>query len=190
MSRAVDLAPMSRQLLDYWHARRRGPGLPARTDFDVICDLPRLAAYVMLIEVLEGPAFRFRVIGTALVDRARRNVTGRMLDREIYGDHIDEVLMPLAQVVEQRRPVRVRGLARGVKTAPAPMESFCVPLSESGADRVAYILTVVSFDRQGDEAEPEARTVEVLAQDVCQPPLARSSTPRSAVMSKPRPVAS
>jgi hypothetical protein len=118
----------------------------------------------MLIDVLEGPAFRYRVIGTALVDRARRDVTGHMLDRALYGDHIEEVLAPLRQVVERRRPVRVCGLARGVKTMAAAMEFFCVPLADRDPDRVAYILGVVSFDakRQRDEAESEAPMVDVL----------------------------
>jgi hypothetical protein len=143
---------MSRQLLEYWRARKGGAAMPRRADLDLISDLPRLAAYVLLIEVGEGPRFRYRIVGSALVERAHRDVTGRELDRAIYGEHIDEVLAPLRTVVAEKRPVRVRAFARGVERAPTRMEFLCVPLAGDDPDRVAYILGVLSFERGSEPA--------------------------------------
>ncbi|GIL38959.1 PAS domain-containing protein [Roseiterribacter gracilis] len=161
------LEPMSCRLLDYWSARRGDAALPRRAAIDLVCDLPALVAHCLLIEVGEGPSFRYRVVGTALADRARRDATGKMVSKEIYGDHLDDVLRPLCAVVETRRPVRVRGVERGIKMSSTPIEFVCVPIADDESDRVAFALGVISFldvhiERDDNDLWFDALTTEIL----------------------------
>jgi hypothetical protein len=164
-----ELAPALRQLFDYWRARSQ-QRLPTRADVDLIADLPRLAATAALIEVIDQRQFRYRILGSTLVERARRNLTGRMIDRDIYGDELDDVLRPLREVVAQRRPVRVRGVARGVRKMNTPIEALCVPLAaQAGDELVGFILVVMVYETKPtfELAEPGAQPFELITCDVC-----------------------
>jgi hypothetical protein len=66
--------------LGYWSRQRGAKSMPARADIDPI-DLVRILPKVLLIDVLpERPFFRFRVVGTSIVDWANFDATGRTLD--------------------------------------------------------------------------------------------------------------
>ncbi|GIL38960.1 PAS domain-containing protein [Roseiterribacter gracilis] len=164
---SVDLAPISRLLLDYWRSRSHDR-LPTRAEIDLVCDLPQLVANAALIEVIDETHFRYRVVGSTLVDRARRNVTGLMLDEQLYGDDLDEVVRPLREVVLHRRPVRVRGYARGVRKTTTPIEALCVPVAaRDDAFKVGFIIVVMSYESSSDDSASESQPVELVTCEVC-----------------------
>jgi hypothetical protein len=55
------------RLFEYWD-RKRGPrAMPARRDIEPT-DLVPLLPHLMMVDVEEGPRFRYRVFGTAVVE--------------------------------------------------------------------------------------------------------------------------
>ncbi len=79
-----------RQLYDYWLAQHAGDRPPARADIDPT-EIPRLLPDLLLVEVVEAPAlrFRFRLAGTRFTQLYGENVTGRWLDELMLGDWQD-----------------------------------------------------------------------------------------------------
>ena len=95
-----------RALYDYWRARHRGGRLPARGDIDP-ADLRRLLPRLALIDVLrEGDdlAFRYRLTGTEIVNRAGRDPTGKRFDELYRGDYLQTANTTYRQVVDTGRP--------------------------------------------------------------------------------------
>jgi hypothetical protein len=70
-----------RRLYQYWCEKRGGRRFPARADIDPL-DFAYVLGYVMLIDVTYDPLrFRFRLYGSALLDRnSAVDMTGRYLD--------------------------------------------------------------------------------------------------------------
>lgn len=59
-----------RELLEYWRSKRGSRLMPARADIDPI-EIPTLLPIIGLVDVLDGGArFRFRLLGTEVVDAA------------------------------------------------------------------------------------------------------------------------
>ncbi len=77
IARSEVASPILRDGLDYWQSKRGPSGLPGRRDLDPT-EIPRLLPYVELSEVVEGGAdFRFRLVGSHLVDTDDINPTGK-----------------------------------------------------------------------------------------------------------------
>lgn len=77
--------PNLRRLHDYWRSKRPVTGLPRRRDIDPV-EIGPLLNYVLLLSVERDPLrFRYRLIGSAIADVSRPNVTGRYMD-EVYPD--------------------------------------------------------------------------------------------------------
>ena len=73
-------APLLKQLYADWQARRLGRSMPAREDFDPL-DLRYVLGKLLLIDVLQQPLqFRFRLVGSDLVQRSGVDLTGKTLD--------------------------------------------------------------------------------------------------------------
>ncbi|MBK1670239.1 hypothetical protein CKO28_19605 [Rhodovibrio sodomensis] len=92
-------------LYDYWRSKQQGDRLPARADInpaDLRYMLPRLA----LIDVLRedaGIAFRYRLTGTEIVNRAGRDPTGKRFDELYRGDYLKTAQETYRTVVETGR---------------------------------------------------------------------------------------
>lgn len=91
----LDEAPLSglgREFLAYWRAKcPPGGGFPTRADIAPE-EILQLLPYIFMVDVLpetrEGPDYRFRLVGTAIMDLEGEH-TGRLLsqmfpDREAY----------------------------------------------------------------------------------------------------------
>lgn len=67
-------------LYDYWLRQRRGRRMPSRRDLDPV-DLPRQLANMMLIDIEHQPfRFRYRLVGTRVVDASAEDRTGAYFD--------------------------------------------------------------------------------------------------------------
>ena len=72
--------PQLRILAELWATKRRGGTLPCRSDFSDE-DLRPWFGHMLMVDVVEGPhRFRFRLMGTSLVDAASRELTGKFFD--------------------------------------------------------------------------------------------------------------
>src|SRR4051812_22620200 len=74
--------PRFREFFDYWRSKAPPGRLPGRQHIDPL-DIPHLLPGVALFDVLRngtGLRFRWRLIGTALVDAIGDDYTGRFVD--------------------------------------------------------------------------------------------------------------
>ena len=70
-------------LFCYWDSLRPAGGLPARKDFDPT-QIPDLLRNIWLIDVVPPePRFRYRLVGTAIVEARGYDQTGSFLDQEV-----------------------------------------------------------------------------------------------------------
>jgi hypothetical protein len=68
------------QIHAYWQAKRGERRMPSRWDINPT-EIPRLLRNLMLIDVLYAPIrFRYRLIGTNVVDATGENRTGKCFD--------------------------------------------------------------------------------------------------------------
>jgi hypothetical protein len=68
------------EIHDYWLAKRGERRMPSRWDINPT-EIPRMLRNLMLIDVLYAPIrFRYRLIGTNVVDATGENRTGKCFD--------------------------------------------------------------------------------------------------------------
>jgi hypothetical protein len=132
--------------VDYWNAKRGDREMPGRQDIDP-GEIPQLLPHLTLIDVLEGGArFRYRLVGTAVVDAFKRNHTGHHVD-EIDAPQFarDALHLQYGAVLRKRRPIYLRNifvLATGRK---AVMPRVLAPLSRDGR-RIDMIITAMVIE--------------------------------------------
>jgi hypothetical protein len=136
-----------RALYAYWCSKRRQDGrLPARADIDPVemrALLPRLA----LIDVLRDGdrlAFRYRLTGTEIVDRAGRDPTGKRFEELYSGDYLKTAHATYREVVETGRPHtsdRVYPLVPGREYM--SYDRLLLPLASDGSTVDMVMLLVV-----------------------------------------------
>ena len=141
----LDCAPEIRELIDYWRSIHPQSGLPGRRHFDPI-DLPELLAQIWLIDVARAPLrFRFRLVGTALVEFTGRDSTGKWLD-EVYPEFAESGLSQrLRRCVETAEPqFRRHSIATQARSSQIEAEQIYLPLAADGAS-VDMILAMTVF---------------------------------------------
>ena len=69
-----------KQLYDYWLAKHVRGRPPTRLEIDPLVELPRLAAHLLLIDVVDGRRFRYRLAGSAYWARYGFELTGRWIE--------------------------------------------------------------------------------------------------------------
>ena len=102
-------------LAAYWSAKRGVHPLPPRAAIDPL-DMPRrLLPHLALIEPTgQGSEIRFRLVGTELVQRFRRDATGKT-SADLYpegGDYRTHMEQIYASVIETGRPLYVETTRR------------------------------------------------------------------------------
>ncbi len=142
-------APLLNELVAYWDAKRAGRMAPRRSDIDpaeLQAHLPRL----FLLDVLDaGADFRYRLIGTAIIQGMGRDSTGRRMS-DLHADQpavLKTLLERFRRVVAEKRPVFVRGRVFWVADREhRRFVSAAMPLSDDGAT-VNMILCEMSLLR-------------------------------------------
>lgn len=100
----VITTPQLRSLLELWAAKRAGRALPSRADFSDE-DLRPWFGNLLMVDVVEGAhQFRFRLMGTSLVDAACRELTGKFFDEADISGYEPDVLEDYAEVLRSRAP--------------------------------------------------------------------------------------
>jgi hypothetical protein len=142
-------APAILELLAYWNARRGARFAPTRADIDP-ADIVALLPDLMMVDVIDaGRDFRFRLIGTRIVEGLGRDSTGRLFSelyanqpaaRQRLGDRFQ-------QVIKLRRPVFSRGQLYWVpERGHKRFDSAHLPLSNDGAS-VDIVLAALIISR-------------------------------------------
>ncbi|MPY73113.1 MAG: PAS domain-containing protein [Alphaproteobacteria bacterium] len=146
-----DCHPKVRALFDYWRSvHPKDGGLPGRQHIDPI-DIPHLLPNIWLIDVRRNPyRFRFRLVGTLIVNYAGEDNTGKWFDERLP-DFDPGVFIDL---VETGKPSWSRGRS---KMRPEKnyyeLERVRLPLA-TDAKIVDMILSLtVFFDSGGSEIQ-------------------------------------
>lgn len=142
------VAPRHRKLfrlLDYWTDKKGGRIAPARRDIQPV-ELRDLLPNVFLVDVEPHPTrFRFRLVGTEIVQFYGIDATGRFLDDLDFSDRAPSVIAHYAAVVTTREPSChsvqfTRGCGRHLS-----YERVILPLSSDGVS-IDMLLGGICFD--------------------------------------------
>lgn len=144
-----DCHPKVRMICDYWRSvHPEGGGLPGRQHIDPV-HIPSLLPNIWLIDVAREPyRFRFRLVGTQVVDYAGEDNTGKWFDERLP-DFNPEVLI---DVVESAKPSwsRGRSVMRPEKNY-YELERVRLPLASDGRTVDMIMSLTVFFDSEGNE---------------------------------------
>jgi len=128
-------------LLGYWSGKRARGVLPRRGDLDP-ADLRDLLPNLMLLDVESAPPrFRFRLVGTRMVEVLGHDATGLPLEDGREGH---DLLEPLRRVVATARPVASLGTLAWSNGGRVDIEWLFLPLGAGGAE-VTMILAGADF---------------------------------------------
>lgn len=144
-----DCHPKVRAVYEYWKSvHPKGGGLPGRQHIDPI-DIPLLLPNVWLIDVLRDPyRFRFRLMGTLVVDYAGEDNTGKWFEDRM--PNFDPSVF--IDVAETGEPSWSRGRS---KMRPEKnyyeLERVRLPLATDGKTVDMILSLTVFFDSEGNE---------------------------------------
>jgi hypothetical protein len=120
------------RLYEHWDAKCKDRLMPSRADMDPL-DLPIALGHLLLMDVIGPPPwrFRYRLIGSALTQRAGRDFTGRFVAEIPERDYRDSIIEWHTGVVEQRAP-RCELTRRVIDRRWLHYEILTLPLSSDG----------------------------------------------------------
>jgi hypothetical protein len=137
---AAHRAPLLAELVAYWRQKQVAGRLPRRADIDpaeIKAHLPLL----FMVDVLQSGGqngereFRYRLIGTELVQINGRDSTGKTFT-QVYGDddrQLTRMHQVVGAVVDTGRPVLIAGeMFWRPDRAFRPVEAVLLPLSADG----------------------------------------------------------
>jgi hypothetical protein len=132
------------RLYAYWREKAAG-GVPARAEFDPV-DVRELLPNLMMLDVLGDPLrFRYRLVGTRVVQYTGFDFTGRYLDEMVFQgrDFMEECYQ---LVLRERRPVfgHYAWLVRSRHFGRCEFGLF--PLSDDGK-RVDRCVSIEDYER-------------------------------------------
>jgi hypothetical protein len=128
-------SPEILQLVAYWNARRGARFAPARAEIEPLA-IKQLLPFISMIDVIEdGADFRFRLLGTHIVEALGRDSTGRRFSEVYAGDAAVRQIMidRMTRITRLKQPVFSRGRCywRPDRTHKA-FEDVNLPLSSDG----------------------------------------------------------
>jgi len=162
--------PLLSAVYDFCAVRSRGRVMPRRADIDPV-DLPRPALpYLMLLDVFDGgERFRWRLIGTEVVNRFGRDATGRFGDEVLSGEYLAFLISLVTHVCRCRAPVYSHSLFRWDGGRTLATTRLFIPLGdEAGVTQIlgAHAFgTRASMPRTLSALLRDARQIEELARE-------------------------
>jgi hypothetical protein len=156
--RRLDLSQMRservRRLHEYWGAKAGAPGaVPQRRDIDPT-ELPDLLPNLMLVDVEYNPLrFRYRLVGTRVVDFSYHDFTGTYLDEAGWVE-VAGFTRAYTDAVADRRPTGGFYVWELRSGAPGTCEFALFPLSdEQGA--ISHVLAIEDYDFPLVDIDPD-----------------------------------
>lgn len=134
----------------HWAALRRCRRMPDHADLDAI-QLPRfILPHLVLAEPAEGKAgaIRFRLVGTAMVERFQTDFTGRTTADVMSGSYRIYIESLFSRCLEREAPVYSESTFRWDVAGFATTRRLMMPLSR-GAESARMILVAQTWPSQG-----------------------------------------
>lgn len=140
-----------KELLAYWQAKHVEGRPPSRGDIDPVVDHPLLAANLLIADVMpEG--YRYRLVGSAVVERHKQEMTGRLAGSSRFLQKVrSQLLQSFDAVRDDQKP---RLLKTGVSDNPdhATAMTLVLPLVAPTGE-TEKLLVGVFYDRRYDPIE-------------------------------------
>ena len=135
--------PVLGAALEYWEKRREGRTMPRRQDIDP-AGLRQILAHLQVTEVVDH-RFRYRLVGTAIVEAFGAEFTGKFVDELVSGERDSFVHACYRAVCSAKRPAFVRSKYITTKDVDLTANRLLLPLSENDR-QVHQILGALTFE--------------------------------------------
>ena len=140
------VSPRLADLKAYWDAKRGARRMPAPSEIDPV-EMAAHLGHICLIDVLQPPLrFRWRLIGTSVVDALGQDGTGQFFDEAEHAEVFQGLAASCRWVVQARAPLRTVGTVPYAEIGRIGCESVELPLSDDG-EAVVQILNEMIFAR-------------------------------------------
>ncbi|QDO98922.1 PAS domain-containing protein [Ferrovibrio terrae] len=139
--------PILQQLQAYWEVKRGDRPYPGREDIDPL-ELRFIIGHLILVDIELSPLrFRYRLFGTAIVQRQGFDMTGKYLDQHPWPELAAMAQQTYLEVIDSGKPalIRRRGL---VNDGYVDHQSLILPLGHS---RVEMLLSGVVFTPEAEQ---------------------------------------
>jgi hypothetical protein len=139
------------ELYEYWREKKQQRSMPRRDEIDP-SEISMLLPHIMLVDVVDGNEFRFRMVGTALDGVIGVNATGRKIDEVMAaGPYADYVLGIFREVLQQKVPLYAECEHGDLSVEPHATLRLVMPLSDDGENVTAALVGQV-FDADDIDA--------------------------------------
>jgi hypothetical protein len=145
-----------RRIFDYWRSKAPEGRLPGRQDIDPL-EVPNLLPWLTLVDASwegEGEVARLRLrcrlIGTEVVTRFGRDITGLYAEEAYPEDYLAKVRETYGAMIESRRPHLSRHQIPIEGREHAEYDRLILPLAKDG-ETVDMFLTCFAFDVRGGD---------------------------------------
>jgi hypothetical protein len=136
-----------KELLVYWQGKHVDGRPPSRRDIDPAVDLPHLAANLLIADVV-AEGYRYRLVGSAVVERHKQEMTGKLAGSSHFMQHVKPQLFENYDAVRTEQTPRL--LKTGVVGAEyAEAETIILPLVAKTGE-TEMLLVGVFYDRRFD----------------------------------------
>lgn len=137
--------PILGNALRYWEHKRGDRRMPPRRDLDPT-EIPSLLSHLQMIDVIDrGARFRYRLVGTTLVETFGFDYTGRFADELFSGVRRDFVQKIYRIVCDERCPVFLHNVYQTMKHHSLIGMRLFLPLSNDG-EEVNIILSACRIE--------------------------------------------
>jgi hypothetical protein len=136
-------------LRGYWGQRCGIGGMPGRRDIDPV-DIPHLLPHIALVDIERVPLrFRYRLVGTRMVEVLGWDPTGQYLDSEseLGESAVLSVLAPIMHVVSTAEPLASSGRIAWDNGSIVDSEWIFLPLSDDGCQVTMVLIGADFFSR-------------------------------------------
>ena len=135
-----------KELLAYWQTRHVEGRPPSRQDIDPAIDLPFMAANLLIADVVpEG--YRYRLVGSAVVERHKEEMTGKLAGSSHFLERVRPQLLKSFDAVRDERTPRLLKTGSSEARDYATAATLVLPLvAPSG--QTEKLLIGVFFDRR------------------------------------------
>jgi len=120
-------------LYDYWISKYISGVLPRRADIEPL-EIPHLLKYVGLIDVLPNDDFKYRLVGTHMVNLFEKDFTGTLASQSKQGKYGLILCDMYKQVRDCKRPLFSKSRFIYEREQPIEMRRLILPLSENNND--------------------------------------------------------
>jgi hypothetical protein len=134
---------------DYWHTKRGGAAMPARSDFDPLIEVPALCPFMMLKDVQRSPLdFRYRLVGTRLRHHMTADWKGKWMSEIEFQRAPNPIWQAHAYVAETGLPIFLRPPYVGPHKDFLHIDAVILPLGENHRE-VDMVMILIEFLSQG-----------------------------------------